>query len=89
MCMTVTARRYLSAGKSAWAPAAQFASASQRDIHATHEDHLAHPAGELDVFTISLHQAHNYPVYKPPSSIDIICRTGPMMTNIWAGWTSR
>src|SRR5215470_715773 len=37
------------------------ASASQRDIHTTHEEHLAHPAGELDVFTISLHQAHNYP----------------------------
>jgi acetoin utilization deacetylase AcuC-like enzyme len=47
------------------------ASASQRDIHATHEDHFAHPAGELEVFTISLHQAHNYPMYKPPSSIDI------------------
>ena len=26
---------------------------------------------ELEVFTISLHQAHNYPMYKPPSSIDI------------------
>ena len=24
-----------------------------------------------DVFTISLHQEHNYPAYKPPSSIDI------------------
>jgi acetoin utilization deacetylase AcuC-like enzyme len=47
------------------------ASASQRDIHATHEDHLQHVPGELDVFTISLHQAHNYPMYKPPSSIDI------------------
>jgi acetoin utilization deacetylase AcuC-like enzyme len=47
------------------------ASASSRDIHATHEDHFAHPAGELDVFTISLHQAHNYPMVKPPSSIDI------------------
>lgn len=47
------------------------ASASQRDIHTTHEDHFAHPAGELEVFTISLHQAHNYPMYKPPSSIDI------------------
>jgi len=28
-------------------------------------------SGELDVFTISLHQANNYPVYKPPSSIDV------------------
>jgi len=27
--------------------------------------------GELEVFTISLHQAHNYPSYKPPSSIDV------------------
>ncbi len=25
----------------------------------------------LEVFTISLHQAHNYPAYKPPSSIDV------------------
>ena len=27
--------------------------------------------GELEVFTISLHQAHNYPLHKPPSSIDV------------------
>jgi acetoin utilization deacetylase AcuC-like enzyme len=27
--------------------------------------------GELEVFTISLHQAHNYPAFKPPSSIDV------------------
>lgn len=47
------------------------ASASQHDIHAVHEDHLLHEEGRLDVFTISLHQAHNYPAYKPPSSIDI------------------
>jgi acetoin utilization deacetylase AcuC-like enzyme len=26
---------------------------------------------ELEVFTISLHQQHNYPAYKPPSSIDV------------------
>jgi acetoin utilization deacetylase AcuC-like enzyme len=32
---------------------------------------LGASAGELEVFTISLHQAHNYPAYKPPSSIDI------------------
>src|SRR5581483_10788080 len=24
-----------------------------------------------DVFTISLHQEHNYPAFKPPSSIDV------------------
>ena len=47
------------------------ASASSRDIHTKHEDHFQHNPGELDVFTISLHQAHNYPVVKPPSSIDI------------------
>src|SRR5215467_5427920 len=47
------------------------ASASQRDIHAAHQEHDLRPAGELEVFTISLHQAHNYPMYKPPSSIDI------------------
>jgi acetoin utilization deacetylase AcuC-like enzyme len=29
------------------------------------------PNGELEVFTISLHQANNYPAYKPPSSIDV------------------
>jgi len=28
-------------------------------------------AGELEVFTISLHQANNYPMHKPPSSIDV------------------
>ena len=27
--------------------------------------------GAGDVFTISLHQLNNYPVWKPPSSIDI------------------
>jgi acetoin utilization deacetylase AcuC-like enzyme len=47
------------------------ASASQRDIHATHEEPQKGDSGELEVFTISLHQAHNYPMYKPPSSIDI------------------
>ena len=29
------------------------------------------PADEDDVFTISLHQQHNYPAFKPPSSIDV------------------
>jgi len=37
------------------------ASASLHDVHATHEEHLLHEAGKLEVFTISLHQAHNYP----------------------------
>lgn len=42
--------------------------ASQRGVY------TAEPAnGEnaLEVFTISLHQANNYPAYKPPSSIDV------------------
>ncbi len=30
-----------------------------------------HGAGAGDVFTISLHQANNYPPWKPPSSIDV------------------
>ena len=29
------------------------------------------PPDEEDVFTISLHQQHNYPAFKPPSSIDV------------------
>jgi len=29
------------------------------------------PPGEANVFTISLHQEHNYPAWKPPSSIDV------------------
>jgi acetoin utilization deacetylase AcuC-like enzyme len=47
------------------------ASASQHDIHATHDEQAKSSSSKLDVFTISLHQAHNYPVVKPPSSIDI------------------
>jgi acetoin utilization deacetylase AcuC-like enzyme len=47
------------------------ASASQRDIHATQEERSPRSASGLEVFTISLHQAHNYPAVKPPSSIDI------------------
>ena len=42
-------------------------------------DHIAHPAPHerprsahaRDVFTISLHQQNNYPVFKPPSSLDM------------------
>jgi len=29
-----------------------------------------------DVFTISLHQENNYPIYKPPSSIDVDLHDG-------------
>ncbi|HWX55854.1 MAG TPA: histone deacetylase [Verrucomicrobiae bacterium] len=45
-------------------------SASQRDIHAPPEPFKRDP-DELEVFTISLHQAANYPAYKPPSAIDV------------------
>jgi acetoin utilization deacetylase AcuC-like enzyme len=48
------------------------ASASRRDIHETPNVEAPHSKdGELEVFTISLHQAHNYPLHKPPSSIDV------------------
>jgi acetoin utilization deacetylase AcuC-like enzyme len=47
------------------------ASAISGDIHARREEQAKSSSGELDVFTISLHQAHNYPMVKPPSSIDI------------------
>jgi acetoin utilization deacetylase AcuC-like enzyme len=47
------------------------ASASRRDLHTATVEERPSAAGELDVFTISLHQAHNYPSYKPPSSIDV------------------
>jgi acetoin utilization deacetylase AcuC-like enzyme len=47
------------------------ASASRRDVHAVTAAVHSSGDGELEVFTISLHQAHNYPAYKPPSSIDV------------------
>ena len=48
------------------------ASASRRDIHETPNVEVPRSKdGELEVFTISLHQAHNYPLHKPPSSIDV------------------
>jgi acetoin utilization deacetylase AcuC-like enzyme len=47
------------------------ASASRRDVHEAAEPRPPSVEGELEVFTISLHQAHNYPAYKPPSSIDV------------------
>jgi acetoin utilization deacetylase AcuC-like enzyme len=47
------------------------ASASRRDLHATTPEVHLGVDGELEVFTISLHQAHNYPAHKPPSSIDV------------------
>jgi acetoin utilization deacetylase AcuC-like enzyme len=47
------------------------ASASRRDVHEVGCPVHTSGDGELEVFTISLHQAHNYPAYKPPSSIDV------------------
>ena len=47
------------------------ASASRRDVHEANQSPSSSIDGELEVFTISLHQAHNYPAYKPPSSIDV------------------
>ena len=45
------------------------AGALNRDVR---KDEAPGPGnGELEVFTISLHQANNYPAYKPPSSIDV------------------
>jgi len=45
----------------------------RRDLRRSSNDleMLGASGGELEVFTISLHQAHNYPAYKPPSSIDV------------------
>lgn len=45
------------------------AGAIKRDLHKLEPSGASN--GELEVFTISLHQAHNYPAYKPPSSIDV------------------
>src|SRR6202158_1585849 len=43
-------------------------SASVLNPHRTARGHSAHSE---DVFTISLHQQNNYPVFKPPSSLDL------------------
>src|SRR5579863_615029 len=43
----------------------------QSGLRGAHAQLRDSSAGELEVFTISLHQANNYPVYKPPSSIDV------------------
>ena len=39
--------------------------------HASELDSREASKRELEVFTISMHQANNYPAYKPPSSIDV------------------
>jgi acetoin utilization deacetylase AcuC-like enzyme len=43
----------------------------QHDLRGAHAQLRDHSGGDLHVFTISLHQANNYPAYKPPSSIDV------------------
>src|SRR5260370_1734101 len=42
----------------------------QHDLRNLRHAHASSP-GALEVFTISLHQANNYPEYKPPSAIDV------------------
>jgi acetoin utilization deacetylase AcuC-like enzyme len=46
------------------------AGATQPDVKVT-QGNPEKGNGALEVFTISLHQANNYPAYKPPSSIDV------------------
>lgn len=43
------------------------AGSSQRNVYVAEES----SKNALEVFTISLHQANNYPAFKPPSSIDV------------------
>jgi acetoin utilization deacetylase AcuC-like enzyme len=47
------------------------ASAGMKDIHTAPRLPFRSDKGELEVFTVSLHQAANYPAYKPPSAIDV------------------
>lgn len=47
------------------------ASGIQSDLRGGHAQLRDSSAGDLEVFTISLHQANNYPAHKPPSSIDV------------------
>jgi acetoin utilization deacetylase AcuC-like enzyme len=61
------------------------ASASRMDIHTAPLDEHHQAAGDLEVFTISLHQAHNYPLHKPPSSIDVHLPDGTNDTE-YLGW---
>jgi acetoin utilization deacetylase AcuC-like enzyme len=47
------------------------ASGIQHNLRGAHAQLRDSSAGDLEVFTISLHQANNYPAIKPPSSIDV------------------
>jgi len=52
-------------------PAAQLPSRSGSTLDTATRPAKVRNAHDGDVFTISLHQENNYPLYKPPSSIDI------------------
>lgn len=52
-------------------PAAQLPSRSSSTLSTAVRPAKVRHAHDGDVFTISLHQENNYPLYKPPSSIDI------------------
>ncbi|HEX6503671.1 MAG TPA: histone deacetylase [Terriglobales bacterium] len=52
-------------------PAAQLPSRSASTLGTATRPARVRNAHEGDVFTISLHQENNYPLYKPPSSIDV------------------
>jgi acetoin utilization deacetylase AcuC-like enzyme len=52
-------------------PAAQLPSRSSSTLSTAARPAKVRNAHDGDVFTISLHQENNYPLYKPPSSIDI------------------
>lgn len=52
-------------------PAAQLPSRSSSTLSTSVRPAKVRHAHDGDVFTISLHQENNYPLYKPPSSIDI------------------
>jgi acetoin utilization deacetylase AcuC-like enzyme len=45
--------------------------ATLKSLGSQPEDQQTQTGAEPDVFTISLHQEHNYPAWKPPSSIDV------------------
>lgn len=65
------------------APAALGRSTSDTTIPAPRGHMRGAHAG--DVFTISLHQEHNYPPYKPPSSIDVDLPDG-IMDDDYLAW---
>ena len=61
------------------------ASGVQHNLRNTNAQLRDCSAGDLEVFTISLHQANNYPVIKPPSSIDVHLPDGAD-DHLYLGW---